>query len=66
MATKLNLHRTGEADNPSTIPSPAKVRAAAEEIRSSWTPIQRRRRAELARYLLWHQVLSGSQPDPRP
>ncbi len=42
-----------------TVPSPERVRATAAAIRRSWTPSQRRRRAELARYLLFERLLAG-------
>jgi hypothetical protein len=42
------------------IPSPAKVRARAAKIRRGWTKTQRRRRAQLARYLVWRQLLGGT------
>ena len=45
-------------DEPQAIPSPAKVQATAAEIRRSWTPRQRRRRAQAARYMRWQQLLA--------
>lgn len=44
-------------DRPSTIPSPAQVRATADAIRKSWTPRQRRQRAQLARSMTLAQLL---------
>jgi hypothetical protein len=60
MATNLNRPQAEpneRPDNPATIPSPALVRSAAEEIRQSWTPRQRRLRAQVAQYILWSQLL---------
>ena len=50
---------------PATVPNPEKVKAAAAEIRQSWSPRQRRRRAELARYLLFERLLAGMAEAPR-
>lgn len=47
-------------DGLATIPSPAKVRAIAAEIRQSWTPRERRRRAQAARYMLVQQLVAGA------
>jgi hypothetical protein len=70
MAVTTNPHHVlntlARPEGPATIPSPAQVRAAAAEIRKSWTPHQRRRRAKLARYLLWRQVLVGTPADRPP
>lgn len=43
-----------------SIPTPARVRAVAAEIRRSWTPRERHRRALLARYFIW-QAIAASQ-----
>ena len=64
MATAAEAIRSSEArrqqDEQLTIPSPAKVRAAAAEIRKSWSPRQRRRRAQLARSMLKQQFAAGA------
>ena len=52
-------------DELQAIPSPAKVQATAAEIRGSWTPRQRRRRAQLARSMLRQQLLAEA-PSMRP
>jgi hypothetical protein len=41
------------------IPSPEKVRAMACDIRRTWSPRERRRRALLARYLILRQFIAG-------
>jgi len=62
MATRAKSLRNRDAlrrpDELPIIPSPAKVQASAEEIRRQWTPQQRRRRAQVARYLLLQQLLA--------
>ena len=54
-----------EREQPPAIPSPAKVQATAAEIRRSWTPRQRRRRAQVARYMLLQQLLARVRTMPR-
>ena len=49
-------HRLQASD---TIPSPEKVRDVAAEIRESWTPRERRRRALLARYMAARQPFAA-------
>ena len=70
MATKATARRPSKTLRPTdvdlTIPSPAKVRATAAEIRDTWTPHQRRRRAQVARYMLLQQLLAPSQAIRRP
>jgi hypothetical protein len=65
MATKEKPRRPSKTlrheDAAATIPSPAKVQATAAEIRDTWTPHQRRRRAQVARYMLLHQLLAPAQ-----
>ena len=41
----------------SVIPNPQQVRATAAEIRRSWTPRERRRRAQLARSMFIEALL---------
>lgn len=53
-------------DAPWRIPSPAMVRATAAEIRRSWTPRQRRRRAQVAHYILLQQLLVRLRSTPTP
>ena len=48
-------------DGLATIPSPAKVRAIAAEIRQSWTPRERCRRAQAARYMLLQQLIARAR-----
>jgi hypothetical protein len=45
-----------KADVLETVPAPAKVRAMAAEIRKSWTPQERRRRA-VACATVWRQLI---------
>jgi hypothetical protein len=73
MATKTKPRRPSKAlphdISVATIPSPAKVQATAAEIRETWTPHQRRRRAQVARYMLLQQLLApvqASLPPDRP
>lgn len=54
-----------EAEDPRAIPSPAQVQAIAAEIRRSWTPRQRRRRAREARFMLLRQLLARVERMPR-
>ena len=67
MATDAQALRACDAlerqDERQAIPSPAKVQATAAEIRESWTPRQRRRRAQLARSMLRQQLLAPSPVD---
>jgi hypothetical protein len=42
-----------------SLPSPEEVQAMAAEIRKSWTPRERQRRAQLARWAAWGQLLAG-------
>jgi hypothetical protein len=42
-----------------TIPSPELVRDMAAEIRDSWTPRERRRRAHLARTMMLRQLIAS-------
>ncbi len=46
----IKLHAPGEI-----IPTPELVRSTAAEIRKSWPPEERRRRANLARLMFWRQ-----------
>jgi len=56
--TTKSAHRGANDDlGPDTIPSPAKVRAAAAAIRRTWTPRERQWRAELGRHLLYKRLL---------
>lgn len=61
MGTRATALRMFDARKPHeglvSIPSPARVRARAAEIRRGWTPSQRRHRAQLARYMVWRQLL---------
>jgi hypothetical protein len=60
-SSNVMLHSEG----PAIIPSPAKVQARAAKIRQSWTPQQRRRRAQVARYVLLEQLI-GETPTAQP
>lgn len=66
MAANVNtLHRweaPAQTESPTVIPTPANVRARAAEIRSSWSPRQKRRRAKAARNMLLHQLLVEAEP----
>jgi hypothetical protein len=60
MAIPANVLRpleAGDAEGLEIIPSPANVRARAAEIRRGWSKGQKRRRAQLAHYLLWRRFL---------
>jgi hypothetical protein len=58
MATPANALRqidATEPEGPLAIPTPASVRARAAEIRRGWSKSQKRRRAQLAQYLVWRK-----------
>ena len=69
MATLQLVPRICRDDEPQhlpiTIPTPAKVRAEAAEIRKSWSPRERLRRAELARRLLLAQWITAGDDSSR-
>jgi hypothetical protein len=48
LATRTRSHRVHTNDN---VPSPEKIREMTAEIRKTWTSLERRRRASLARYV---------------
>lgn len=60
MVTHSKPRRKPHADGLETVPSPKKVRAMAAEIRKSWTPSERRRRAMLARTAVWRQLIGAN------
>ena len=56
--------RADEPDEPSSIPTPARIRATAAEIRSAWSPGERRRRAQAARCVLLRQLCGAASLMP--
>jgi hypothetical protein len=51
--------RKKKSDCVEAVPSPQEVRAMAAEIRQSWSPRERHRRALLARWAALGQLLGG-------
>jgi hypothetical protein len=50
---QLGSHRHGRQES---LPSPDRIRQLAAEIRSNWTPEERKRRASIARYVQLKQI----------
>jgi hypothetical protein len=59
MVTHSKPRRKAKDEELKSVPSPEQVRAMAAEIRKSWSPSERRRRAALARFAVLRELIGG-------